>query len=44
MTIYRNHSRYHLTAAWGGCRLPRVLDPLWRRLARRPRVLRYGRR
>jgi len=40
LVIYRNRGRYIWGTAWWAWRLPRALDPLWRKLASRPRVLR----
>lgn len=42
--IYRNRNYYIWSTALFAARLPRALDPLWRRLAYRPRVLRNVRR
>ena len=42
--IYRNRNYYIWSTALFAARLPRILDPFWRRLAYRPRVLRNSRR
>ena len=38
--IYRSRNRYVWNTALGAVKLPRLLNPLWRRLAERPAVLR----